>query len=267
MIVILKALGEIMHSHAFIPKEMSNIDKGEDVLSLFDPLEHTPILGGSLGGKIYLGNVLVNTFTTTEDESRFTLIKIGKPLVYVTSGDINLATGEIILAWTGSLSPGPNHVAVEYEYPYEPLECMGKFPAGTKLTAEYFRDKIKPPAPPEFEIGSHISPEDLAKYINKSNLDPESFYRSGRSERVGDYILEREKCSTINNPDKIFLRYNLMNYSHQGECTENGIVECRKYVFIVKTDYLECVSYCNNMSGFYDQMYLSEDGKSITIYV
>jgi len=153
---------------------------------------------------------------------------------------------------------------------------------GKKLTAEDFRDKIKPSAPPEFEVGVTITPEKLAAYINKSNLNEESFYSSGRSERVGNYTLECQ-CWIEGRCDekKTRIRYVLKNYAHQGECNENGIIECRCYVFTTprivgwavrsfdfqEGEVLICEEYYNSLLGFYDQMTLSSDGQSIDIYV
>lgn len=141
------------------------------------------------------------------------------------------------------------------------------------MKKEDFKDKIKPPAPPEFEIGSRITPEALAAYIDKPNLNPENFGSSGRSKRVGHYMLDRQRCTTLENLDKTFIRFVLSNYSHQGECTENGIIDCRQYVFIEYRGWrrlvygarLKCESYNNSMLGFYDQMTL--DGNSIHITI
>ena len=131
-----------------------------------------------------------------------------------------------------------------------------------KYTVEDFRDKIKPLPEFEFQKGDTISPEKLASYINKTDLGKDSFYSSGRSERVGDYTLERMQYCKFEG-DKILdgdLKFILRNHSFQSCCNENGIIDSRKYIFLDKGEHCECVEIGHEMLAFYDQLKDSGNG-------
>jgi len=114
---------EIFYTHQFVQNETTSTDAGGDVTSTFAPLEHTPILAGTLTGTIYDGTVAVQTFVVNE-AGTFTLANVGSaPSPAVTGGSIDLVTGEMTLTWDAD--PGANHAVVSYEYN---MECNQDLP-------------------------------------------------------------------------------------------------------------------------------------------
>jgi hypothetical protein len=113
---------DIFYSSQFIQNETSSVDDGADVTSVFSPFEHTPVLGGTVTGTIYDGIVAVQTFTVSESGT-FTFSDIGTPSPKVTSGALNLSTGELTLTWNAA--PGSNNVVLNYEYN---MECNQDLP-------------------------------------------------------------------------------------------------------------------------------------------
>ena len=112
----------IYYSHQLVENETTSTDDGADVLSVFSPLEHTPVLAGTITGTIYDGGVAVQTFVIDEN-SNFTFTDIGAPTPKVTAGTLDLTTGEMTLTWDGA--PGENYVIMSYEYN---MECNQDLP-------------------------------------------------------------------------------------------------------------------------------------------
>jgi len=112
----------IFYSHQFIQNEKTSHDKGECFESVYQNLEHNPIVKGSLTGTIYRCNKAIKTFavdnmggfTFNDWLHRFT--KISSP-IYPTGGFIDLHHGEIRLTWNDL--PGDNYLVVSYEYEME----------------------------------------------------------------------------------------------------------------------------------------------------
>jgi len=116
---------DIFYSHQFIQNETSSTDAGGDTLSVFSPLEHTPVLAGTITGTIYDGTTAVYTFTVSESGNS-TVVAIGSPAVTITGGNpvtVNLTTGEVTVTWDAD--PGANHVVMSYEYN---MECNQDLP-------------------------------------------------------------------------------------------------------------------------------------------
>lgn len=113
---------EIFYTHQFVQNETSSIDAGDDVTSIFAPLEHTPVLAGTMTGTVYDGAVAVATFVVAENGT-FTFTAIGAPGVNPTAGTLDVVTGEVTLTWDGA--PGPNNMVVSYEYN---MECNQDLP-------------------------------------------------------------------------------------------------------------------------------------------
>lgn len=113
---------DIFYTHQFVQNETSSTDAGGDVTSVFAPLEHTPVLAGTMTGTIYDGSVAVQTFVVGADGT-FDFTDIGTPSPKCTGGTLDLTTGEMTLTW-GS-APGANHVVVSYEYN---MECNQDLP-------------------------------------------------------------------------------------------------------------------------------------------
>lgn len=113
---------DIYYSHQLVENETTSTDDGADTLSVFSPLEHTPILGGSVTGTIYDGSTAIQNFYINESGDD-TITDIGTPSPKVTAISLDLTTGEMTLTWNSA--PGENHVVMSYEYN---MECNQDLP-------------------------------------------------------------------------------------------------------------------------------------------
>ena len=116
---------DIYYTHQFVQNETTSTDAGGDAQSVFAPLEHTPILAGTVTGTLYNGSTAVQTFVVGENGT-FSFTDIGTPSVKGTSSGstVDLTTGEIDIAWTGG-TPSANHAIISYEYN---MECNQDLP-------------------------------------------------------------------------------------------------------------------------------------------
>jgi hypothetical protein len=112
----------IFYTHQFVQNETTSTDDGLDTLSVFNPLEHTPILPGTITGTIYDGATAVQTFVISET-GVFTFSLVGAPATFVTAGTLNVTTGEMTFTWNAA--PGDNHAVMNYEYN---MECNADLP-------------------------------------------------------------------------------------------------------------------------------------------
>ena len=113
---------DVYYSSQFVNNESTSTDAGADVNSVFSPLEHTPILAGTITGTVYDGSTAVQTFVVSSNGT-FTFTAIGSPANRATAGSIDLTTGEFTLTWDNA--PGPNHCTISYEYN---MECNQDLP-------------------------------------------------------------------------------------------------------------------------------------------
>jgi hypothetical protein len=115
---------DIYYTHQFIQNETSSTDDGLDTMSVFAPLEHTPVLAGTMTGTAFVGTTAVATFALAENGT-FTITKINAPAAYPVSvgSTLNTTTGELVLAW--NTAPTSNYVLVNYEYN---MECQPDLP-------------------------------------------------------------------------------------------------------------------------------------------
>lgn len=110
------------YSSQFVQNEASNTDPGALVVAAYAPLEHTPVLPGTLSGTIFDGATAVQTFTV-DTTGTFTFTLLGAFATFATGGTLNTTTGEVTITW--NLAPGPNHLVVNYEYN---MECNQDLP-------------------------------------------------------------------------------------------------------------------------------------------
>jgi hypothetical protein len=121
---------DIFYSSQFVQNETTTTDAGADLTSVYAPLEHTPILAGTMTGTIFDGTTAVSTFAVDENGA-FTMTTIGTPdYTPVAAGSsVDLTTGEVVVVWTdtggGGAGPGNNHLVVNYEYN---MECNPDLP-------------------------------------------------------------------------------------------------------------------------------------------
>lgn len=113
---------DVYYSSQFVNNESTSTDAGADVNSVFSPLEHTPILAGTITGTVYDGSTAVQTFVVSSNGT-FNFTSIGSPANVATAGNIDLTTGEFTLTWDNA--PGPNHCTISYEYN---MECNQDLP-------------------------------------------------------------------------------------------------------------------------------------------
>lgn len=113
---------DIFYTHQFIQNEVTSTDAGADTAAVYTPLEHTPVLAGTVTGTIYDGSTAVQTFVVSSGGS-FTFTDLGAPSVKVTAGSLNLNTGELAFTWNSA--PGANHAVLSYEYN---MECQQDLP-------------------------------------------------------------------------------------------------------------------------------------------
>ncbi len=113
---------DIFYTHQFIQNETTSTDNGANATTAYSPLEHTPVLAGTVTGTVYDGSTAVQTFVISSSGT-FTFSTIGSPATFATSGSLNLTTGELVLTWNAA--PGANHTVLSYEYN---LECQQDLP-------------------------------------------------------------------------------------------------------------------------------------------
>jgi hypothetical protein len=113
---------DVYYSSQFVNNESTSTDAGADVNSVFSPLEHTPILAGTITGTVYDGATAVQTFVVSSNGT-FNFTSIGSPANVATAGNIDLTTGEFTLTWDNA--PGPNRCTISYEYN---MECNQDLP-------------------------------------------------------------------------------------------------------------------------------------------
>lgn len=116
---------DIFYTHQFIQNETSSTDVGGDTTSVFSPLEHTPLLPGTLTGTVFDGTLAKQTFTVDE-AGTFTFTNIGSPAgptAQSGGSSVDLNSGEVVIEWDGD--PGENYIVVSYEYN---MECNADLP-------------------------------------------------------------------------------------------------------------------------------------------
>jgi hypothetical protein len=113
---------DIWYTHQFVQGEATSVDDGADVSATYAPLEHTPILAGTVTGTVYDGSTAVQTFVVSS-AGAFTFSDVGAPAIKATAGALNNNTGELTLTWNNA--PGANHVVINYEYN---MECQQDLP-------------------------------------------------------------------------------------------------------------------------------------------
>lgn len=115
---------DVYYSSQFINNESTSTNNGVTTSSVFSPLEHTPILAGTITGTVYDGSTAIQTFVVSS-AGTFTFTDIGSPSpkAQASGSSIDLTTGEFTLAWTSA--PGENHCVVSYEYN---MECNQDLP-------------------------------------------------------------------------------------------------------------------------------------------
>ena len=117
---------DIFYTHQFIQNETTSTDAGlhANLTSVFAPLEHTPILAGTVTGTAYDGAVPAATFYFDQNGTfHRTDLTGGGTTLNAAGSTLNLTTGELHLIWTAD--PGSNYAKISYEYN---MECNQDLP-------------------------------------------------------------------------------------------------------------------------------------------
>jgi hypothetical protein len=125
---------DIFYTHQSVQNEATSTDAGGDATAHYAPLEHTPVLAGTVTGTVYVGSTAVQTFVVSS-AGVFTFTGIGSPAVFANTGSgtptgtgvagttLNTSTGEMVLVFNSA--PSANHVVLSYEYN---MECNQDLP-------------------------------------------------------------------------------------------------------------------------------------------
>jgi len=117
---------DIFYSSQFVQNETSSTNPGGAGLSYtYAPLEHTPVLGGTLTGTAFDDSVGAVATFTVDTSGTFTITSLvaAGPIPVSGGSSVDLVTGEVTLAW--SADPGDNHFVANYEYN---MECNQDLP-------------------------------------------------------------------------------------------------------------------------------------------
>ena len=177
---------DIYYTHQFIQNEASSVDTGTDTTSVFAPLEHTPILAGTMTGTVYDGTVAVQTFVVAEN-GVFNFTAIGSPTNYGSGGTLDLVTGEITLTWNNA--PGTNNIVVSYEYN---MECNQDLPE-VNLVME--SEEIVAKTRKLKAVWSYEAQQDLR---SQHNLDAEAELTAVLSQEI-NLEIDREVLTDLRN--------------------------------------------------------------------
>ena len=113
----------IFYTSQFVQNESTTTDAGSSTTSVYSPLQHTPILPGTVTGTVYKGTTAVNTFVISQTGT-YTAAVINSASNYANGGTLNTTTGELQLTWTGG-APSTNYAVLSYEYN---MECNQDLP-------------------------------------------------------------------------------------------------------------------------------------------
>jgi hypothetical protein len=125
---------DIFFTHQFVQNESTSTDAGAVTTATYAPLEHTPVLAGTMTGTVYVGSTAVQTYVVSST-GVFTFTAIGSPTVFanttggtatgtgVAGTTLNVTTGEMTVVFNSA--PSSNHLVLSYEYN---MECNQDLP-------------------------------------------------------------------------------------------------------------------------------------------
>lgn len=104
---------DIFYAHQFCHNETTSSCKDSDV-SIYQPLEHGPVLKGTVTGTLYVGSTAIQTFLVQSDGA-FHVSDIGTPPIKSVEGSsFDHEQGLLKIQWN-AVAP-ENHAVVSYEY-------------------------------------------------------------------------------------------------------------------------------------------------------
>jgi hypothetical protein len=177
---------DVFYSSQFVQNETSSTDDGGDTMSVYSPVEHTPVLPGTVTGTIYAGAVPVQTYTINESGT-FVFSNLGTPTSSVVSGSMNTTTGEITLTWNSA--PGPNYMVLSYEYN---MECNQDLP---EINLVIESEEIAAKTRKLKAVWSYEAQQDLR---SQHNLDAEAELTAVLAQEI-NLEIDREVLTDIRN--------------------------------------------------------------------
>lgn len=113
---------DIYYTSQFVQNETTSTNPGgaANMAALYAPLEHLPILPGTLTGTVYRNNAAIQTFVVSS-ASVFAFTDIGTQTIkaQASGSSVDLNTGEVTVQWAGGGDPGSSYLVVSYEYNME----------------------------------------------------------------------------------------------------------------------------------------------------
>lgn len=180
----------IYYTSQFVQNESSSTHPGgSSVSASYAPLEHTPVLAGTLTGTVYDGSTAIQTFVVSSAGS-FTFTDIGSPTVKAQSSgsSVDLTTGAVVLKWTGG-DPGENHYVASYEYN---MECNSDLPE-VNLVVE--SEEVAAKTRKLKAVWSYEAQQDLR---SQHNLDTESELTAVLAQEI-NLEIDREVLTDLRN--------------------------------------------------------------------
>lgn len=114
---------DIYYSSQFVENEATSTHAGGAGLAYtYAPLEHTPILPGTMTGTAFDGAAAAATFTVDQNLA-FTFTAVTGAINFPNAGVLDVTTGELTLTWNND--PGSNNCVLSYEYN---MECNQDLP-------------------------------------------------------------------------------------------------------------------------------------------
>lgn len=117
---------DIYYTSEFVQNETGSTDGGTTSSSVFSPLEHTPVIAGSMTGTLYKDGDPIQTFTVSEAGS-FVFSDLGTisgGKGQTSGSSIDVTTGVVTIGWT--TAPSAENYAV-FNYSYN-MECNEDLP-------------------------------------------------------------------------------------------------------------------------------------------
>lgn len=177
---------DVYYAHQFVQNETTSTDAGAGVAAVYAPVEHTPVLGGTITGTAYDGAVPAATFVGSSTGA-LTFTDLTGGGIHPTAGTLNLTTGELAVTW--SAPAGPNHLVINYEYN---MECNQDLPE-VNLVVE--NEEIAAKTRKLKAVWSYEAQQDLR---SQHNLDAEGELTAVLAQEI-NLEIDREVLSDLRN--------------------------------------------------------------------
>lgn len=179
---------DIWYTSQFVSNESTSTDSGANILAVYAPLEHTPVIPGTVTGTLYVGSTAMQTFTV-DQSGNFTFTSIGTPANTAASGTLNVTTGEMTITWNSAAPSAANHVVMSYEYN---MECNQDLP---EINLVIESEEIAAKTRKLKAVWSYEAQQDLR---SQHNLDAESELTAVLAQEI-NLEIDREVLTDLRN--------------------------------------------------------------------